>query len=98
MGAQSKPAMLSPHVAIAAGKVDGISPQGSTAQVAAVCRGYAAWINRDILALIPEPFGPAFGLFHFLDELGETVRNCLRSGGLVVFSPPPPDYGADLFP
>jgi hypothetical protein len=34
------------------------------------------------LALIPEPFGPAFGLFHFLDELGETVRSCLRSGDL----------------
>jgi hypothetical protein len=79
-------------------KLDGISPLGSTAQVAAVCRSYAAWINRDILAFIPEPFGPGFGLFHFLEELGEAVGNCLRSGGLVVLSQPPPDYGANLFP
>ena len=79
-------------------KSDGISPQGSTAQVAAVCRGYAAWINRDILLLIPESFGPGFGLFYLPEELGEAVRNCLRSGGLIVLSQPPPDYGADLFP
>jgi hypothetical protein len=58
----------------------------------------AAWNNRDILPLIPEPFGPGFGLFYLLEELGEAVRNCLRSGGLVELSQPLPDYGADLFP
>jgi hypothetical protein len=35
-------------------------------------------------------------LFDFLDELRETVRNCLRSGGLVVLSQPAADYGAHL--
>jgi hypothetical protein len=59
---------------------------------------HAAWFNRDILPLIPEPFGPGFGMFYLLEELGEAVRNCLRSGGLEVLSQPPADYGADLFP
>jgi hypothetical protein len=50
------------------------------------------------LPLIPESFGPGFGLFYLPEELGEAVRHCLRSGGLIVLSQPPPDYGADLFP
>jgi hypothetical protein len=79
-------------------KSDGISPAGINRSSRRRVSRYAAWINRDVLPLIPASFGPGFGLFYLPEELGEAVRNCLRSGGLIVLSQPPPDYGADLFP
>jgi hypothetical protein len=51
-----------------------------------------------LTGILPTPklLGPGLGLFYFLDELRETVRNCQRRGGLVVLSKPPPDHIADL--
>jgi hypothetical protein len=48
--------------------------------------------------MLSTPKRLGLGLSYFIDELGEAVRNRLRSGLVIVLSQPPPDLGANLVP